>query len=199
MPPMPYLVSLVVAVVFGLGGFTLGHHTAAAHGEAEVAQVKEEYAHERQVAMTKLAAVQAQERERLQTEAQAAREAEAQAITTAQAAGTQIDTLKRSLAHASQYRPAPAAPLMDRPRCVFTWGDVGMLNAAAAAVPAGTGIPAGADAGVAAAPPGADAAIDSGLTQRELYEWQLDYTGRCRAIEAQLNGLIDLSLAREKP
>jgi hypothetical protein len=192
----PILAAL--AAISAAAGFGLGHHLAALDGEAEVALVKQAYAHERQVALTKLLAVQATERARLQAEAQAAQEAEARAVEAASASDAQISTLKRSLFHANQYRPAPAAPLVDRPRCVITWGDVGLLNAAAA-VPSSAGVPPGADAGVAAAPAGADAALDSGLAQRELYDWQLDYAGRCRGIEAQLNGLIDLTMKREKP
>jgi hypothetical protein len=197
MMPMPYLVCLAMAIS-AAAGFAFGHHMEALDGAAQVAKVKWEYAHERQVAMGKLLAVQAKERERLAAEAAAAQAAEAHALEAATAAGAQIDTLKRSLAHATQYRPAPAAPLVDRPRCVITWGDVGLLNAGAA-VPGSAGIPPGAAPGLAAAPPGADAALDSGLTQPELYAWQLDYAGRCRGIEAQLNGLIDLTMKRETP
>lgn len=195
--PLPYLVGLAVAIAAG-AGFALGHDLAATDGRAEVDRVRFEYATARQVAMTKLLAVQAKERERLRAEAQAAQEAEARAVEAATASDAQITTLKRSLAHARQYRPAPDAPLQDRPRCVFTRGDLELLNAAAGAGGARPELPTRADAGLAAAPAGADAALDSGLTQRELHEWQLDYAGRCRGIEAQLNGLIDVTLAREK-
>lgn len=184
MNPYGILAALVIA-----GALWLGHDLAATQGQLKLASLKLDHDQA-------LIAAQARAAQRWRADAQDARDAEARAIATAAASDAQIDTLKRSLARAKQYRPAPAAPLEDRPRCVFTWGDVRLLNATAG-VPASGGGPDGADPGLAAADGAPDESLDSGLTQGELFEWHADYAGRCRRIESRVNGLIDLTRKRE--
>lgn len=77
-------------------------------------------------------------------------------------------------------------------RCVFSRGFVRLWNAAAGVdVPDAT-VPAGADSGGTALATGTGDAADSGVSQRDIIDWFVDYANGRRAAERKLNAIRSL-------
>ena len=92
-----------------------------------------------------------------------------------------------------QWRPQPGAALEPLPRCVFTHGFVRLYDDAIGAI---VYPEAATSSGIAAATGSTDAieSLDSGLDQADVLGHHIQYGERCRAIEEQLNRLIDYEL-----
>jgi hypothetical protein len=92
---------------------------------------------------------------------------------------------------------APDAPVY---RCVFSLGFVRLWNAAAGVSDvSGGSVQAGSDPGVAALGTGTDQAADSGVSQRDLLDWLVDYANVKRADEAKLNAIRSLQSPASTP
>ncbi|WJN78731.1 hypothetical protein [Burkholderia anthina] len=169
------------ALAAGALAFFGGYHAGALAGDAKVAKLERQYADGARDAVE-----QARIKERAETQRAAALAGDLFAEKARHA--LESDELKRRIASVtSQYRPAPDAPLQDLPRCVFTAGFVGVWNAAAGA----DGVPASDATAGAAAPAGANDALDSGVRQDDILAHHIDASRRSRDIESQLNKLID--------
>ncbi|KVP51480.1 hypothetical protein WJ91_01390 [Burkholderia ubonensis] len=169
------------AIAAGAIAYFGGYHAGALAGDAKVAKLERQYADGARNAVE-----QARIKERAETQRAAALAGDLFAEKARHA--LEVDELKRRIPSVtSQYRPAPDAPLEALPRCVFTVGFVSVWNAAAGA----DGVPATAPAARAAAPAGADDALDSGVRQDDVLAHHVDASRRSRDIESQLNKLID--------
>lgn len=132
-------------------------------------------------------------------------------LNTANAANAAIRAEKAALAQREQdlkkeidyvtthYRAGPTAEPKPLPACIFTTGFVGVYNSAIGAKPdIATTMPTAsatqrttAAADTTATINSADALQPSGVGQADILQHLTGYGGRCLAIEAQLNGLID--------
>ena len=193
-PSLPAVlgVATIAAMLAGAGGYALGHHTAAAIGDADLAELKREHA-----AALVVASEDARKQERALTAmaTQLAARLDAERSTHAQ----EINQLKGTIARVTaQYRPAPDAPLQPLPHCVFTNGFVGVWNAAIGAS-SGASVPAAGGAVATADQADAGETLDSGIEQTDILGNIADFGLRCRDIESQLNSLIDWHIKREAP
>lgn len=107
------------------------------------------------------------------------------------------EALREDIDHVTQrYRAATDAMPEPLPECIFTDGFVGLYNNAIRTDPAATAV-SGADISSGTAEtPGATGVADTSLRPSDIRQSDIlhhitDYGARCRAIEAQLNGLID--------
>lgn len=92
---------------------------------------------------------------------------------------------------------APDAPVY---RCVFSRGFVRLWNAAAGASDgSGDALQAGSDSGVPALGTGADEAADSGVSQRDIIDWLVDYANVKRTDEAKLSAIRNLQSPASTP
>lgn len=93
----------------------------------------------------------------------------------------------REVAAASESTAAPVG------RCVFSWGFVRLWNAAAgvADVPDAV-LQASANSGGAALGAGADETADSGVSQRDILDWLVDFANVKRADESKLKAIRSL-------
>jgi hypothetical protein len=176
-------ISLLLSLgLFGLGAL-LGWDVEHTNRVADVAQIKGAYA--------RATAAATAEASRQQSALVSKGNALARTLDDERdQAAKQIATFKRKITDATtRYRPTPAAPARPLPECIVTTGAVGLWNNAIAARPDSADTdasPSGADDPASAAD-----TVDSGVRLPDLLAHHLDYAGRCRAIERQLNRLID--------
>lgn len=176
-------VSLLLSLgLFGLGAL-LGWDYEHSNRVADVAQIKGAYA--------KATAAATAEASRQQSTLVAQGNAMVRMMADERVqADKQIATLKRKITDVTtSYRPTPAAPARPLPECIVTAAAVGVWNDAITPRPdpaEANPSPGGTDH-----PADADGAIDSGVRLPDLLAHHADYAGRCRAIESQLNRLID--------
>lgn len=176
----------VAALAAGITGYSLGHDTAQAAGDAALAKLKG--SHDKAVAAATEAA-----RQRLVAEVDRNNRLAQQLATEKASHAQEKQTLLRRIANVTTvYIPASGLGAVPLPRSVFTVGFVREYNTA-------LGLPA-ANEGSAAARPGAtsgtpfslDAGLrESGLNQADILAHIADYGERCRNIESQLNRLLD--------
>lgn len=182
-----------IAVV--LAASCLSYKYADSQGKAALEKVRREHAEERAT----LAEEQAKEERRLRSlwlDEQTRADGLAQQLANEQRAFRhETDRLKKEIQHVtSQWRPHPQAALEPLPRCVFTHGFVRLYNdAIGAAVHPATVTKGGATETAAATD-----ALDSGIDQASLLDHHIQYGERCRAIETQLNLLIDVYTKAEQ-
>jgi len=115
---------------------------------------------------------------------------------------TRATALKEQIDDVSQPRIAPvprtgsgvvAAPAATAYDCVFSRGFVRLWNAAAGiADDSDAALQAGTDSGSAAGRSGADAAVDSGVSQADVLDWFVDYANRAHGTEDKLKAIRSL-------
>lgn len=176
------------ALVAGITGYSIGHGSAKAEGDAALAKLQRDHA----VAVAKVA-----DEARLRLVAEVARNNRlAQALADEKATHAQEkQSLLRRIANVTTvYVPAPGLAPRPLPRAVFTAGFVREYNAAIGLPAADTGTAAAGVVGTAEAGQAPDTwLLDSGLSQADILAHIADYGERCRNIESQVNRLLDRS------
>ena len=126
-----------------------------------------------------------------------------------QAADTHAADLKGQIDHVAQ--PHIAAPPRavagasestadPVDRCVFSRGFVRLWNAAAGITDDRDGaLQAGSDSGSTSDAPGSDAAADSGVSQRDVIDWFVDYANRAHGTEDKLKAIRSLQQPASAP
>lgn len=127
---------------------------------------------------------------------------ETQFIADQHADDTRAADLKEQIDHVAQphvtapQRPVTAASANAADpvyRCVFSRGFVRLWNAAAGASDASdAAVPSGSDSGSAALDAGTDEAADSGVSQRDLIDWLVDFANVKHADERKLSAIAGL-------
>lgn len=176
----------VAALVAGITGYSLGHDTAQAAGNATLAELQRDHA---------TAVVNATEaaRQRLVAEV-ALNHRLAQQLATEKASHAQEkQTLLRRIANVTTvYVPASGLGAVPLPRSIFTVGFVREYNAALGLPPANEGTAAAGPGTTSITSIALDAGLrESGLTQADILAHIADYGERCRNIESQVNRLLD--------
>lgn len=186
------VIGVAVALAFaGAAGYEHGFHVAKARGDLALSQYREAQA---------AAAADAERKADDRYAAEVARGNQAaQDLIVAQ---HRIDSLSNHAkgnidAVTQTWRPTPAANPEALPRCVFTRGFVRVWNSVTAASSADP-LPASAAAAGTASAPGADDALDSGVSQADILDWLVDYAGRNQRIDAQLDKVIDVETQRQQ-
>lgn len=183
--PTRWMISLgagaVLLAVAGGVGWRLGQQSAQAEGEARLARLQRDHA-----------AWQLEQQQRTRTRehqlATRAAELDAQLRDSQDRHARQSRVLQQRIDDVTRhYRPAPDAPPVPLPRCVFTRGFVSVYNAAIGAAP----VPADPAASGPAATTGPAAELDAGVSPADLLAHVTDYGQRCQDIENRLNRLID--------
>ncbi|UXC35144.1 hypothetical protein [Cupriavidus gilardii] len=183
------VVALLVGVlVGGVGGMVLGDRHGTALGNAKVAELRRQYAEQAATAASAAAKKLASETDRGNRLSAALLKAE-----------SQIDDLTEQLSKRVErvttvYREAPGAALQPLPHCIFTRGWLRDYNAAIGApVP-----PTGQASGPPVEAPGAgqasaaeDELLPADIGPADILSHHIEYGGRCRQLEEQLNRLID--------
>lgn len=184
---MPILVlagAIALTAFAGCQGYRMGYGKAEAEGQAIVAEVRQEYA--QAIAKSERAA-----RERLQAE-MARADAVAVELTAAKSAhSADIKTLKARIANVTLNSTHIFSVEFVRVYNAAIGADPGYLHSAGGASGAEgrTSSGATADTGLLDA--------DSGVSEADILAHIADYGQRCRDIEAQLRGWIDLSRSWE--
>ena len=180
LPALALAGAVVLAAFAGCQGYRMGYNKAEAEGQAAMAELRQDYAE----AMARAERVA---RERLQAEV-----AKADAVVT--------DLTAAQTAHAAEIKTLKAriANVTHNSTHTFSVGFVRLYNGAIGAGPSdiynaggSSGSEGGASTGAAANAGLLDA--DSGVTEADLLAHITDYGQRCRDIEAQLRGWIELS------
>ncbi len=176
------------ALVAGITGYSIGHGSAKAEGDAALAKLQRDHA----VAVAKVAD---EARLRLIAEVEhnnrLAQELADEKATHAQ----EKQSLLRRIANVTTvYVPAPGLAPRPLPRAVFTAGFVREYNAAIGLPAADTGAATAGVGGTAEAGQSPDTWLrDSGLSQADILAHIADYGERCRNLDAQVNRLLDRS------
>jgi hypothetical protein len=105
----------------------------------------------------------------------------------------QIDVVAQP--HVVAPRAASGQPDAVQPvrECIFSRGFVRLWNAAAGITDDRDGaLQAGSDSGSAADGPGSDAAADSGVSQRDVIDWFVDFANRAHGTEDKLKAIRNL-------
>lgn len=182
------VLAAAAALVAGGGGYALGHRSAKADGDADLAKLQRAHA---------VATAKAVDEARLRLVAEVernnrlAQELADEKVTHAQ----EKQSLIRRIANVTTvYVPAPGLASRPLPRAVFTAGFVREYNAAIGLSAADTGAAAAGVGGTAEAGQAPDTWLrDSGLGQADILAHIADYGERCRNLEAQVNRLLDRS------
>ena len=176
------------ALVAGITGYSIGHGSAKAEGDAALAKLQRDHA----VAVAKVA-----DEARLRLVAEVERNNRlAQALADERATHAQEkQSLLRRIANVTTiYVPAPGLAPRPLPRAVFTAGFVREYNVAIGLPAADTGTAAAGVGGTAKAGQAPDTwLLDSGLSQADILAHIADYGERCRNLDAQVNRLLDRS------
>ena len=180
MPTLVLAGAIALATFAGCQGYRMGYGQAEAEGQATVAEVRQEYA--QAIAKAERAA-----RERLQAEMSRA-DAVAVELETAKAVHTaDIKTLKARIADVTLNSTHTFSVEFVRMYNAAIGADADYLHSAGGAASAEGRAASGAAAGAGLL----DA--DSGVSEADLLAHIADYGQRCRDMEAQLRGWIDLS------
>jgi hypothetical protein len=126
--------------------------------------------------------------------------AESQFFTDQSAADAHAHSLKEQIdvvaqPHVVAPRAASGQPDAVQPvrECIFSRGFVRLWNAAAGITDDSDGaLQAGSDSGSAGNGPGTDAATDSGVSQRDVIDWFVDYANRAHGTEDKLKAIRNL-------
>lgn len=176
------------ALVAGITGYSIGHGSAKAEGDAALAKLQRDHA----VAVAKVA-----DEARLRLVAEVERNNRlAQVLADEKATHAQEkQSLLRRIANVTTvYVPAPGLAPRPLPRAVFTAGFVREYNTAIGLPAADTGAAAAGVGGTAEAGQAPDTwLLDSGLSQADILAHIADYGERCRNLDAQVNRLLDRS------
>ena len=172
--------AVAMATVSGCQGYRMGYAKAESEGQAVVAQLRQEYAEA-------MARAERAARERLQAEMARADEVAIDLDVARAAHAADTKTLKARIADATRNSTH-----------TFSGDFVRMYNAAIGAGPRdiySSGGAAGAtgDASAGTAANAGLLAADSGVTEADVLAHITDYGQRCRDVESQLRGWIDLS------
>ena len=180
------VLAAVSALVAGGGGYSLGHRSAKADGDAALAKLQRDHA---------VAAAKAADEARLRLVAEVERNNRlAQALADEKVTHAQEkQSLLRRIANVTTvYVPAPGLAPRPLPRAVFTAGFMREYNTAIGLPTAGTA--AAGVGGTAKAGQAPDTwLLDSGLSQADILAHIADYGERCRNLDAQVNRLLDRS------
>ena len=178
----------VAALAAGITGYSIGHGSAKAEGDAALAKLQRDHA----VVVAKVA-----DEARLRLIAEVERNNQlAQQLADEKATHAQEkQSLLRRIANVTTvYVPAPGLAPRPLPRAVFTAGFVREYNAAIGLPAADTGAAAAGVGGTAEGGQAPDTWLrDSGLSQADILAHIADYGERCRNLDAQVNRLLDRS------
>ena len=107
---------------------------------------------------------------------------------------TEIDHVAQPHIAASVHAVAPSSASAADPvyRCVFSRGFVRLWNAAVGADDPDAAVSAGADSGSTAFAAGSGEAADSGVSQRDILDWLVDYASGRRTAERKLSEIRGL-------
>ena len=178
--------AVVAALAAGITGYSLGHDTAQAAGEATLAKLQRDHA-------TAVANATEAARQRLVAEVNRNNHLAQQLATEKASHAQEKQTLLRRIANVTTvYVPASGLGAVPLPRSIFTVGFVREYNAALGLPPANEGTPAAGPGATSITPYALDAGLrESGLTQADILAHIADYGERCRNIESQVNRLLD--------
>ena len=180
------VLAAVAALVAGGTGFSLGHQSAKAIGDAALAKERRDHAEARAVAADEARLHLLDEIKLNNRLAQALADEKATHAKEKQSLLRRIDNVT------TVYIPSPGLTPRPLPRAVFTAGFVREYNAAIGLPAAGTGAASTGTVGATEAGQTPDAWLrDAGLSQSDILAHIADYGERCRNLEAQVNRLLD--------
>ena len=180
------VLAAVAALIAGGAGFSLGHRSAKADGDAALAKLQRDHAEARAAAADEVRLHLLDEIKLNNRLAQALADEKANHAKEKQSLLWRIGNVT------TVYIPGPGLSPQPLPRAVFTAGFVREYNAAIGLPAAGTGAASAGTVGATETGQTPDAWLrDAGLGQADILAHIADYGERCRNLEAQVNRLLD--------